>query len=501
MYDPGQQYTRNLAFLQAIVDAIEEGVVVQNNEGVIVGFNQQACTLLGLSPEQLTGKTSYDPQWTVSDMHDRIIPPDEHPIVVTRKTGKPCKDITMHVRVGDKHSKWFSVNTQLFTVEAEQFVFATFTDISERMQANKQLEESEQKFHSFFDNSPIGKAVVGITGNWINVNEAFCTMTGYTREELFQHNFVDLSHPEELERDQAFVAEMIQSKQETFQIEKRYIRKDGSCGWVTLFIRLVLNQDQQPEFFIIQTKEISQLKQLNRNLQQQNEVLLNTQAELQKKIGQLKDFAGIITHDVRGPASAMRKLIEIYEQRKDEPTGEQALMHLKNASEDLISNLNELIKLLQWHLEAKPPFSYCSFAEITEQVTRQLETIISDKKATIETRFEVAGIQYAKPYLLSILYNLISNALKYARKDQPPHIIVHTHTRDNRTQLKITDNGMGIDLQQFGSALFKFQKAFHGNADSKGIGLYLVKHQVEEFGGNIQVDSTLNEGTSFTITF
>ena len=95
--------------------------------------------------------------------------------------------------------------------------------------------------------------------------------------------------------------------------------------------------------------DITQLIVLNKSLHEQNKLQLQIQDELEKKIRQLKDFAGIITHDVRGPANNIKKLLQVYESKKDSESGEQAFQYLKQASNDLYNNLNELIKLLQWH--------------------------------------------------------------------------------------------------------------------------------------------------------
>lgn len=94
----------------------------------------------------------------------------------------------------------------------------------------------------------------------------------------------------------------------------------------------------------------------------------------------IRHFAGIITHGVRGPASNIQKLIQVYEEKKDHASGKKAFEYLKQAGNDLYNNLNELIKLLQWHLENKLPFTACSFDDITDSVLVQLNNIIEQKK-------------------------------------------------------------------------------------------------------------------------
>lgn len=374
MFDASHEYSTDHRFLNAVIDTLEEGVVVQNSEGKIVGFNEKALQILAISAEQLLGNTSGDKKWTAIDLNGEIIPVDQHPIVITLRTEEAQKNVILGVTTGDQQLKWLSTNTKMITVNQHKFAVAAFSDVT-------------------------------------------------------------------------------------------------------------------------------QLIELNKSLIEQNQIQQEIQKELQKKISQLKDFAGIITHDVRGPASNIKKLIQVYESKKDDVAGQQAFDYLKQASDDLSSNLNELIKLLQWHLDKQSPFTLCNFNSITDSVLMQLDHLMRQKKASIHRKFEVPEFEYAKVYLHSILYNLVSNALKYGREDVRLEIQLETLMKDGRVCLLVTDNGRGIDLEKFGPTLFRFQRNAELENDSKGIGLYLVQHQVEEFGGTITVNSEPNKGTSFTIVF
>lgn len=374
MYDSSQQYSTDYQFLNAVIDTLEEGVVVQNHEGKIVGFNKKALELLHVSAEQLLGNTSGDEKWNAIDLDGNTLSIEKHPIVITLHSGEPQNKVIIGVTAGNGELKWFSTNTRMIEVNQQKFAVAAFTDIT-----------------------------------------ALIT--------------------------------------------------------------------------------------LNKNLVEQNAQQLKIQEELEKKIRQLKDFAGIITHDVRGPANNIKKLLQVYESKKDEESGQQAFQYLKQASNDLYNNLNELIKLLQWHLDQKSPLSTCDFDAITNSVLVQLDHLIQQKYAVIYRDFTVASFDYAKVYLHSILYNLISNALKYSREETPLEIRLESFMDNGRVCLRVSDNGKGIDMDKFGPTLFRFQRNTEVENDSKGIGLYLVQHQVDELGGTISVTSEPNKGTSFTIIF
>ncbi|MBJ7428708.1 MAG: ATP-binding protein, partial [Bacteroidia bacterium] len=113
------------------------------------------------------------------------------------------------------------------------------------------------------------------------------------------------------------------------------------------------------------------------------------------------------------------------------------------------------------------------------------------------------SVNFNAAYLESIIYNLISNAIKYSKKDnkQQSFIQVSSEIINNKIVLSILDNGIGIDLIKNKDKLFGMYKTFHDNEDARGIGLFITKNQIEAMGGTIDVFSELGLGTTFKITF
>ena len=105
------------------------------------------------------------------------------------------------------------------------------------------------------------------------------------------------------------------------------------------------------------------------------------------------------------------------------------------------------------------------------------------------------------PYVESILYNLISNAIKYRDPERSPHIAIKTTHENEFVCLAVMDNGLGIDLKKYKQNIFSLYKRFHLHVEGKGLGLYLVKTQIEALGGRVEVRSEPNEGTTFQIYF
>src|SRR5690606_23382072 len=114
---------------------------------------------------------------------------------------------------------------------------------------------------------------------------------------------------------------------------------------------------------------------------------------------------------------------------------------------------------------------------------------------------ELKEINYIPEYLESILLNLITNAIRYKHQGRKPVIFIQTYMVNDHPYMEVSDNGMGIDLDQYGDKMFGMYKTFHRNPDAKGIGLFITRNQVETMGGSISVTSTVNIGTTFKIKF
>ncbi|NJN41305.1 MAG: ATP-binding protein [Flammeovirgaceae bacterium] len=127
---------------------------------------------------------------------------------------------------------------------------------------------------------------------------------------------------------------------------------------------------------------------------------------------------------------------------------------------------------------------------------------ISEIDAIVTSNFDQAPtVNYVNIYLESIFLNLLSNALKYRQHNLTPKIHFKTQSINGNVVLKVSDNGLGINLKKYGHLIFKMRKTFHRHPDSRGIGLFMVKNQVDSMGGEITLESKENVGTTITINF
>jgi len=215
----------------------------------------------------------------------------------------------------------------------------------------------------------------------------------------------------------------------------------------------------------------------------------------------LLNFAHIVSHNLRNHAGNISSLLSLYEAENSEEEKLQLLNYLNMASNRLneaISDLNEIIDQQSGSTSSVSCVNvYAYFLKIKEILSTDIIINNVTFDVSIPENFE---LQYNPAYLESILLNLISNAIKYRHPDRSPVIKISLETDKKRPTLSVSDNGLGIDLKRYGDKLFGMYNTFHKNADSKGIGLYITKNQVESMGGMIEVESEVDKGTRFKLT-
>lgn len=143
-------------------------------------------------------------------------------------------------------------------------VIGSHQDITELKTTQKKIEREKKLFQSVFTNSPIGMAIVGTDGKWLEVNDKVVEIVGYSREELMAMTFQDITHPDDLEEDLNFLNSVLEGKIDRYDMEKRYVTKGGGVTWVMLSVSFIDNGDDC--FFLSQIKEINAEKKLENSL-------------------------------------------------------------------------------------------------------------------------------------------------------------------------------------------------------------------------------------------
>ncbi|MFD0794325.1 PAS domain-containing protein [Mucilaginibacter litoreus] len=214
----------------------------------------------------------------------------------------------------------------------------------------------------------------------------------------------------------------------------------------------------------------------------------------------LQNFAYIVSHNLRSHAGNLKSMVTLFEDTQLEQDRLEIFSHISTISQSLSATMEHLDEIVKMQAEISKGTSLVNFERTFGNVVSALETNISATNAKINTNFaDAPEVNYIPAYLESIFFNLLTNALKYKHPNRNAVLNITTQSSGKEIYLIFEDNGLGIDLNRHGSELFGMYKTFHRNNDSKGIGLFMTRNQVEALGGSIVVDSTVNVGTKFTI--
>lgn len=216
----------------------------------------------------------------------------------------------------------------------------------------------------------------------------------------------------------------------------------------------------------------------------------------------LYEFAHIASHNLRAPIGNIGTLLGMLNTENEPERRAKLIAMINTASQNVQETLTALIDSLIIREESLNVRETVYLEQVFEKCLNQFQGLIEQTGASISANFEgFEEVSGNTVYFESIFSNLISNALKYRNPDKKPVIEVKTRQWDDQYQISFADNGLGIDLKRHGAKIFGLQKTFHRNKDAKGIGLFLIKSQVEAMGGSIEVESEVLQGSTFTVTF
>ncbi|PQJ09768.1 hypothetical protein CJD36_017730 [Flavipsychrobacter stenotrophus] len=462
--------------------------------GTII-FSEKWQEMFGYSSSEIT---------TIQDWADKIFPED---ITAAEKSIKKylaseTPNYTVEVRYKCKNGSYKWILSRGIVIARQEDGTPTrfigvHTDIHKRKLEEDELRVNKETFSNSFNYSGTGKALLSPGGQWLEVNDVLCRMTEYSKDELLNLHYRDITYPDDIDIDLALIGQLLNKEIPAYSIEKRYVTRSRKIVATLLTVTLVFDNADIPKYFICDVVDITSHKELSNQLLRKNMELETTSESLGNKIKQLENLNHIVAHNLRGPVSNIKFLSEESEVFKE---GE-ALKWISECSDKLISELDFLLELSQIKLNTEITKDDCVIGEIVNGISLQLQGTIYEKNAKIFLDLAVPTIQYPRIYLESILYNLISNALKYSKKEGQPAITITTCMSKGKISLSVRDNGLGIDMVKHKDQVFKLNQVFHEGYDSKGVGLFITKTQIEALGGNILVKSKPDEGSEFIVTF
>lgn len=371
-----------------------------------------------------------------------------------------------------------------------------FRDITTTKESNLKLEKTLKELTDHRE-ALIESSIVAITdteGIITYVNDEFCKVSQFGKAELIGKNLINFDGQDETQEFFQNIIEQI-SNGNIWKGELQKIAKDGTYFWVHgTIIPFVDTNDEIYQYFIVM-QNITERKQKTKELEAtldlvyaQNERLLN--------------FSYIVSHNLRSHASNFISILDYLAHCENEDEKVEMIHHLQSVSQSLnevLLNLNEVVSIQS---NKSITINNLVLVDYIKQALINVKDFQHDPETTVDLNIpDTITVNFNKGYLESILQNLIQNAIKYKHPDRPLYLVMEAIKNQKHIIFKITDNGLGIDLEKNKNKIFGMYKTFHGNKNALGLGLFMTKNQIEAMGGCISVESQVNIGTTFTIKF
>ncbi|MFI5158520.1 MAG: ATP-binding protein [Sphingobacteriales bacterium] len=285
---------------------------------------------------------------------------------------------------------------------------------------------------------------------------------------------------------------------ETVSYEFSVMDDSGTTNWHHIQWLNVKNIDNKNWGYILTNKDITETKMATL----ERERITN---DLTQHNRDLEQFTYIISHNLRAPVAnilGLTNILKDHGQDMEPETQQEVIDRIFTSTKNIDTTIKDLNQILQTRKPVASKKEKVDFAAMIEAVKTSLRNTIALEKVIINCDFTmVDSMVTTRSYLYSIFYNLISNSIKYRNTTLSPLINITSRKIDDTIELRFKDNGKGIDMDKNAEDVFGLYKRFDTSVEGKGMGLFMVKTQVDALGGSIQIESKLGEGTEFILQF
>jgi PAS domain S-box-containing protein len=496
-----------------LVNGVKDyAIFMLDTKGNILSWNEGAKRLKGYSEKEIIGKNFS--VFYLKDAVEKGYP--QYELEQAKKLGQH-EDEGLRVR---KDGSLFYANvtiTALYNEDKKLLGFGKITrDLTEKRKIEEELRRSEErhrllieavKDYAIFMLDPDGKVIL-----W---NQGAKRLLGYSEDEIkgkkisvFYPKGKQEKHYPEYELEQAL-------KEGRYEDEGIRIRKDGSQFYANVVFTTLYDENKKLIGFSKIIRDLTEkrkaeeaLYRLNTELEERvkkrTDELSRNVIELKRLNNDLDNFIYTASHDLKAPISNIEGLLAgLYEELNEEGRNNQNIKIFKEMIDQSVERFQETIRDLTEISKAQKSIGgdmeEIDLSHLIEDVKISIIDFIHKNEGTIISKVEdCRQIFFVKKNLKSILYNLITNAIKYRAPDRKPVVIINCFKEKEYIIITVSDNGLGIK-SEYQDKMFTMFKRFHDHVEGTGVGLYIVKKIIENAGGKIEVESEENKGATFKV--
>jgi PAS domain S-box-containing protein len=405
-------------------------------------------------------------------------------------------------------------------------------EVTSQVLARKQVEESRQALEESKDRFQGAVAAIeGILwtnnakGEMVGEQPGWGALTGQSYADYQGYGWAQAVHAQDAQATVDAWNQAVAS-QKPFAFEHRVLKHNGQWGRFSIrAIPLLDEQGQIREWVGVHTEVTRQreaeealhrlaqelaatneeLQTANEEIQAANEELSQSNLQLTRINDDLDNFVYAASHDLKAPILNIEGLLKRLDRQfsaetRQNPIVGQIYQFLYGSVDRFKTTIGDLTQVVRIAKEGNENVWAIAPAEVLEEVIQDLQPQIQETGAQVETQLDCQAVLFSRKNLKSVLYNLLSNALKYRSPDRAPRVKISCQQDEGYQVLTVQDNGLGMDMRQE-DKIFALFKRLHAHVDGTGIGLYIVKKMVENAGGKIQVESQVGVGSTFRVYF
>ena len=495
-----KQAEETLRRLADVVQSSHDAIIATGPRGEITAWNAGATELYGYEPGELIGRSL------------EILMPDEHRPEDARLLSRALAGRRLEDHETEHRRKDGSVVPVSLTVspmrDARRAIVGASVivrDRTERKRAEEALREVQEAFRRAFEDAPIGMALFGVgateRARLLQVNHSLCQITGYAAQELEAITLDQITHPYDLDEELPLLERLLSGEIPNYQLEKRFLRSDGSTVWVLYNASTVHDSSGRLLYGIAQVQDITRRKNSEDRLASVAAELERRATELERSNSDLQEFAYVASHDLSEPLRMVSSYVQLLARRYGGQLDSDADEFIAFAV-DGVNRMQRLIDdLLAYSRAGTQEYRIAPVdcEELVRDTLAGMQTTVGESGATIVVS-DLPTVRADEGQLRQLFQNLIGNGIKF-RAEDPPRVEVSAEREEGSWRFSVEDNGIGIDPRH-AERIFTVFKRLHtrDKYPGSGVGLSICKRLVERHGGRIWVEQSELGGSRFCFT-
>jgi len=464
---------------QVILDSVPAMIFYKDTYNRFIRVNKALAQLIGISAEEIEGKTTFE----IFPFQAESFWRDDLEVI---SSGQPKRNIIEPLQT-PRGFCWVQTDKLPYRDEKGNIigVIGFSVDITERKEAESALRESEERFRTIFESAAIGISVTDPEGRIITCNPALQRMMGCAADELIGKTFMEISHPEELEKNLELFRDLLAGRLEQFQLEKRYRRPDDQYFWARVTVSAVKWAGSAPRYNIAMIEDITQRKQVQEKLRESEQNLRHLASQLMTAQERERERISRELHDELGQSLLVLKLQASHLERGLEQ--EQA--GLRKECQQMMQGLNQLVEEIRRLARDLSPTMVKDLG-LSSALRRLIEEFIRHYHIAADID-QMPGIDKLFPRqeqinIYRIFQECLTNIGKYA---QASRLSIGMKSEDGQVTFVVADNGKG----------FTVEEVLGRNHTRRGMGLMAMKERARMMGGTLEIWSQEGEGTRIAL--